>query len=201
MASEGRRSSTIQHGQSSPNRARPSCRRRLAEAGRHTSPARADRRGLAGGVINTSEPPINGAIQHFSPSVSTFPPPRCCSGRPTTTWLTRRLTESRSNPASTPAPHIFRGRRVRRAGRVGQFAERLTRLVAAATAPPGAEARPSPVPCWRRPGRQRCTGFIATAIDPATGEVVWGCPVCGQQGRIHHGQGSRWDGTARLPRG
>ena len=87
------------------------------------------------------------------------------------------------------------------AGPARRFAERLTRLVVAATAPPGVEAKPSPVPCWRRPGRQRCTGLIATALDPATGEVIWGCPVCGQQGRIHHWQGSRWDGTARLPRG
>lgn len=50
-------------------------------------------------------------------------------------------------------------------------------------------------------GRRRSAGLIATALDPVTGEVVWGCPVCGQQGRIHHWQGSRWDGTARLPRG
>ena len=87
------------------------------------------------------------------------------------------------------------------AGPAWRFAERLTRLVAAATAPPGAEARPSPVPCWRRPGRQRCPGFIATALDPMTDEVVWWCPVCGQQGRIYHWQGSLWDGTAHLPRG
>ena len=87
------------------------------------------------------------------------------------------------------------------AGPARRFAEQLTRLVAAATAPPGVEAKPSPVPCWRRPGRQRCTGLIATAVDPAAGDVVWECPVCGQQGRIHHWQGSLWDGTARVPRG
>lgn len=86
-------------------------------------------------------------------------------------------------------------------GPARRFAERLTRLVAAATAPPEAEAKPSPVPCWRRPGRRRCAGVLETALDPATGDVVWGCPVCGQQGRIHHWQGSRWDGMARGPRG
>ena len=45
------------------------------------------------------------------------------------------------------------------------------------------------------------TGVLETDLDPATGDVVWGCPICGQQGRIHHWQGSLWDGTARVPRG
>ena len=87
------------------------------------------------------------------------------------------------------------------AGPARRFAEQLTRLVATATAPPGAESGLPPIPCWRRPGRRRCAGVIETALNPATGDIVWECPVCGQQGRIHHWQGSRWDGTARLPRG
>jgi hypothetical protein len=86
------------------------------------------------------------------------------------------------------------------AGPARQLAERLTRLVAAATAPPGVASDNSPVQCWRRPGRQRCAGAIETDLDPATGAVVWWCPVCGQQGQIHHWQGSLWDGTARLQR-
>jgi hypothetical protein len=87
------------------------------------------------------------------------------------------------------------------AGPARQFAERLTRLVAVATAPPEEAVSTPSVPCWRRPDHQRCAGLLETDLDPMTDEVVWWCPVCGQQGRIHHWQGSLWDGTARLPRG
>ncbi|MFO1419420.1 MAG: hypothetical protein U1F59_00365 [Candidatus Competibacteraceae bacterium] len=87
------------------------------------------------------------------------------------------------------------------AGPARRWAERWTRLIADATALPGAESETSPVNCRRRPGRLRCAGVLETDLDPATGDVVWGCPICGQQGRIHHWQGSLWDGTARVPRG
>ena len=108
----------------------------------------------------------------------------------TETWITDLTHFLTPNGSIAPA-----------AGPARRWAERWTRLVAVATAPLEMASMPSPVPCWPRPGRQRCPGILETDLDPATGDVVWGCPVCDQRGRIHHWQGSLWDGTTRVPRG
>jgi hypothetical protein len=49
------------------------------------------------------------------------------------------------------------------------------------------------VPCRRSPGRRRCRGDIVAALDPASGYLVWHCPLCGDNGWIHGWEDTRWD--------
>jgi len=51
----------------------------------------------------------------------------------------------------------------------------------------------SGVRCRRRPGRRRCEGEIRAILDARTHEVLWSCPVCGDNGVIHHWEGTPWD--------
>lgn len=59
----------------------------------------------------------------------------------------------------------------------------------------------SPVRCRRRPKRQPCRGWIRASLDSASRQVLWLCPVCGDNGRISGWEGTPWDlGDAGLRR-
>ncbi|MDX8409236.1 MAG: hypothetical protein R8J84_04220 [Mariprofundales bacterium] len=47
--------------------------------------------------------------------------------------------------------------------------------------------------CRRRPNHQPCSGEIAAIIDPNDNHIYWCCPICGDQGVIHHWEETLWD--------
>ena len=49
------------------------------------------------------------------------------------------------------------------------------------------------VRCRRRPARKPCTGVIEVDLDPPTEDIVWWCPVCGDNGYIRNWKGTIWD--------
>ena len=49
------------------------------------------------------------------------------------------------------------------------------------------------VPCRRSPGRRRCLGDIVAELDPASGHIVWQCPICGDNGLIHGWEDTMWN--------
>lgn len=49
------------------------------------------------------------------------------------------------------------------------------------------------VQCRRRPNRKRCTGTIESLLDPESGQILWKCPVCGDDGSIAEWEGTFWD--------
>ena len=55
------------------------------------------------------------------------------------------------------------------------------------------------VSCRRSPGRRRCLGEIFAELDGGTGQIVWRCPRCGDNGLIHGWEDTVWnrqDGSA-----
>ena len=73
-----------------------------------------------------------------------------------------------------------------------RFAEYLTSIISMISHPP-----PLPeefkVKCRRRPHRKPCNGIIEGDEDPETGELVWWCPECLDNGTISNWQGTIWD--------
>ncbi len=57
---------------------------------------------------------------------------------------------------------------------------------------PGQNERTN-VPCRRSPGRRRCPGEIRAGFGEFPGEILWSCPVCGDNGIVERWQGTRWD--------
>lgn len=51
------------------------------------------------------------------------------------------------------------------------------------------------VRCRRRPARKPCAGVIQADLDPPTEDIVWWCPVCGDNGYIRNWKGTIWDLT------
>ena len=68
----------------------------------------------------------------------------------------------------------------------------LGSIVAWVTDRPRAGDAHTNVPCWRSPGRKRCRGDIM-AERRAGSEIVWECPVCGDNGVIRGWEGTLWD--------
>jgi hypothetical protein len=75
------------------------------------------------------------------------------------------------------------------------LADYLTKIVIAATASIQMQSGTTVVHCRKRPNRRLCSGEIETDIDPETKQIIWWCPVCGEEGSISHWQGSLWDCT------
>jgi hypothetical protein len=48
------------------------------------------------------------------------------------------------------------------------------------------------VPCLRRPGRRRCSGFIEARLEP-DGAIRWACPHCHDNGTIRGWEHTLWD--------
>jgi hypothetical protein len=51
------------------------------------------------------------------------------------------------------------------------------------------------VPCRKSPGRKRCLGEIMASFVDEGDVIRWSCPFCGDNGFIHHWQGTPWDRT------
>jgi hypothetical protein len=77
-------------------------------------------------------------------------------------------------------------------GPAKRLADYLASIVVNATTPHN--QRPEEINYHKRPNRKPCLGKIQILII-ATREIVWRCPVCGDQGSISHWQGSLWDCT------
>ena len=46
--------------------------------------------------------------------------------------------------------------------------------------------------CRRRPGRVPCDGVIESELQPSGNGLRWWCPICADNGRISHWEGTRW---------
>ena len=82
-------------------------------------------------------------------------------------------------------------------GPISGPARRLAEFFAAIVA---MTSHPDPIPppeyrvrCRRRPGRKPCSGMIESDLDFETEDIMWWCPVCGDNGYIHNWKGSLWD--------
>ncbi len=75
-------------------------------------------------------------------------------------------------------------------------------IIAAATSEPSGTQRQFDVACRRKPGSKLCPGIIHPGFEPSTSNILWQCPVCGDQGLIRNWQGTPWDkgGRPELPR-
>lgn len=49
------------------------------------------------------------------------------------------------------------------------------------------------VPCRRSPARRRCRGDIIAEFECASGQIVWHCPLCGDNGWIHGWEETLWN--------
>ena len=97
------------------------------------------------------------------------------------TWivdLTHYLDDQGHLPDSLPAP-------------ARKLAEHLCEIVSTASVQD--LVHKSPAKCRRRPRRRPCIGLIQTVIEPSSQRIIWGCPVCGDQGYISNWRGSFWD--------
>jgi hypothetical protein len=47
--------------------------------------------------------------------------------------------------------------------------------------------------CRRRPARRQCSGRIRFRVLGDTGEILWECTECADNGIIHNWQGTLWD--------
>jgi hypothetical protein len=83
-------------------------------------------------------------------------------------------------------------------GPARRLADYFTKIVVAATATTP-ELNSNMIRCRRRPGRKPCVGEIETDIDTETGQIVWWCPACGEEGTISHWKGSLWDCSNSAP--
>lgn len=80
-------------------------------------------------------------------------------------------------------------------GPARRLADYLTKIVVAATISIEIQSGTAVVHCRKRPNRRPCAGEIETDIDPETQQIIWWCPVCGEEGSINHWKGSLWDCT------
>jgi len=81
-------------------------------------------------------------------------------------------------------------------GRARRLAEYFAQIVVVATSPYVPNRDPVTLNCRRRPGRRPWQGRIEMDIDPDTEQIVWWCPVCGEEGSISNWKGSLWDRSA-----
>lgn len=73
------------------------------------------------------------------------------------------------------------------------FASYLRRIVRAATASSVPGAHPTALACRRRPQRRPCPGHLRVDRQEVPTSIHWGCPACGEGGRIDGWQGSHDD--------
>ena len=52
--------------------------------------------------------------------------------------------------------------------------------------------------CRRSPGRTRCGGQIKASFGHEPEGITWRCPRCGDNGLIHHWEGTAWDRRSAL---
>ena len=73
--------------------------------------------------------------------------------------------------------------------------KKLTELITYATAKKaGAPFAVQPL-CWRKPKRKPCPGELKISLNPATKQIHWLCPECGDEGVVTGWSGLMWDLT------
>jgi len=80
-----------------------------------------------------------------------------------------------------------------KSGPARRMAEYLAAIVAMVSRPELVIPAEYRVRCRRRPGRKPCTGMVDVDLDPETEDVVWWCPVCGDNGYIRNWKGTFWN--------
>ena len=73
------------------------------------------------------------------------------------------------------------------------LAHHFAAIVAEITADIGEETYFPKVRCRRKPKRKPCRAEIESELNPETGEIVWWCPKCGDNGLIRNWEGTLWD--------
>ena len=76
-----------------------------------------------------------------------------------------------------------------------RLAEHFVAIVAMISHPAIVPPAEYTVRCRRRPGRKPCPGIIEADLDPETDDIMWWCPVCGDNGYITNWKGTIWDLT------
>lgn len=87
-------------------------------------------------------------------------------------------------PASVPGPAL-------------RLADRLGRMVSAATAGDVGEPWTTAIRCERRPGRRPCTGFIEVVRAEPEVPIRWWCNVCDDEGVVTGWERSPFDLRSR----
>ena len=77
-------------------------------------------------------------------------------------------------------------------GPARRLAEHVGAIVTSVADQPREVVAVTGVRCRRRPRRRSCPGEIRAVIDGES-NIVWECPACGDNGVIHHWQGTPWD--------
>jgi len=77
-------------------------------------------------------------------------------------------------------------------GPARRIAEHFGEIISCVTTP-GKDEDAHQCMCRRRPGHKKCEGIIEAYIDKASNEIFWQCPVCNDNGRISHWQGTQWN--------
>jgi hypothetical protein len=78
-------------------------------------------------------------------------------------------------------------------GPAWRLAEYFTSIVVMASHPDLIVPPRYRVRCRRRPGRKPCRGMVESDLDFETEDIMWWCPVCGDNGYIYNWKGSLWD--------
>ena len=81
-----------------------------------------------------------------------------------------------------------------KSGPARRVAEHMCAIVESVTSRPREAGWLTDVLCRRRPGRKPCVGIIMAGYaedDPTA--IVWGCPVCKDEGHISGWQETCWD--------
>jgi len=99
------------------------------------------------------------------------------------TWVTNMLHYLDEDGAFTLGP-----------GPARRLAEYQGSIVEAVTSRPADEDWMTTIQCRRRPGHVRCIApIIAGYAQDNPTAIVWGCPLCGDEGYISGWQETLWD--------
>jgi hypothetical protein len=114
--------------------------------------------------------------------------PNCRTSRPTANpYPARVLIADLRHYLDTP--HLVPGH-ARSSFRLAAF---LGNVVRVGTTVPAGPVLDSALPCRRRPGRQRCAGWLRVRRLDVPAVIEWSCPACGDAGQISNWRRSPHD--------
>ena len=76
--------------------------------------------------------------------------------------------------------------------------QKLTEIIAYATAKEAGVSVDVQPRCWREPKRKPCDAELETSINHDKKQIHWRCPECGDEGAITGWWGLVWDLSDRL---
>ena len=74
-----------------------------------------------------------------------------------------------------------------------KLAEYFGKIISSATEVKSGVELHTSISCRRRPGRKKCTGKLIVLHQVSTSDIIWRCPVCGDNGIIRNWRGTIWD--------